>query len=189
MLLSLGSPPPAFTLADFGKVGAKPFSLASAAPGRPIVVMFICNHCPFVKHIRAELAKLGKDYMGKATVVAINPNDVENYPDDRPELMTAEAAAAGYSFPYLYDETQETAKAYSAACTPDFFVFDSTHKLSYRGQLDASRPGNGVPVTGADLRAAIDAAIGGKPANIEQQPSMGCNIKWKEGNEPTYHSA
>jgi thiol-disulfide isomerase/thioredoxin len=148
--------------------------------------MFICNHCPFVKHVRDQLAQLGKDYAGKVGVVAINPNDVTNYPDDRPELMTVEAKAGGYTFPYLYDATQEVAKAYKAACTPDFFLFDASRRLVYRGQLDESRPGNGLPVTGRDLRAAMDAVAGGKAVVQPQKPSMGCNIKWIAGREPEY---
>ena len=152
-----------------------------------LLVMFICNHCPFVKHIRAELAKLGRDYAAKgAGIVAISSNDAENYPDDSPAKMKAEAAAAGYTFPYLYDESQAAAKAYNAACTPDFFLFDKARKLVYRGQLDSSRPSNGQPVTGADLRAALDAVLAGKPAAAQQWPSIGCNIKWKPGNEPAY---
>src|SRR4051812_4137191 len=154
MMLELGAQAPAFVLPDFGAgvPAGRSVSLdAVASPGgkaRPFVVMFICNHCPFVKHVRDQLAQLGKDYAGRVGFAAINPNDVANYPDDRPELMTVEAKAAGYTFPYLYDATQEVAKAYMAACTPDFFVFDGTRRLVYRGQLDDSRPGSGVPVTG-----------------------------------------
>jgi thiol-disulfide isomerase/thioredoxin len=193
MMLELGSQAPAFTLPDYGggSPAGKQVSLDQvASPGgkpRPFLVMFICNHCPFVKHVRDQLAKLGKDYAGSVGVVAINANDVANYPDDRPELMTAEARAAGYTFPYLYDATQEVAKAYKAACTPDFFLFDKARRLVYRGQLDDSRPQSGVPVTGADLRAAMDAVMAGKPAAATQKPSMGCNIKWKAGSEPEYY--
>jgi thiol-disulfide isomerase/thioredoxin len=152
--------------------------------GRPVLVMFICNHCPFVKHIRDQLASLGRDYVGRADVIAISSNDVENYPDDSPEMMKKEAAEAGYSFPYLFDESQDVAKAFSAACTPDFFLFDTDHRLVYRGQLDSSRPNNGMPVTGDDLRAALDAAIAGESVSPAQVPSIGCNIKWKPGNAP-----
>jgi len=152
-----------------------------------LLVMFICNHCPFVKHIRTELARLGKDYQQRGVaVVAINSNDANKYPDDSPAKMKQEASDAGYSFPYLVDASQEVAKAYGAACTPDFFVFDGDLRLAYRGQLDDSRPGNSVPVTGSDLRAALDAVLAGKPAADLQKPSIGCNIKWIPGNEPAY---
>jgi hypothetical protein len=148
--------------------------------------MVICNHCPFVKHIRAELARFGRDYQARGlAMVALSANDVANYPDDSPAKI-AEAAET-YPFPYLYDESQTVAKAYRAACTPDFFLFDADRKLVYRGQFDASRPGNNVPVTGADLRAAADAVLVGRPVSPEQKPSIGCNIKWKAGNEPDYY--
>jgi thiol-disulfide isomerase/thioredoxin len=191
MMLELGAAAPAFLLPDFGATGAgKAVSLDAVAgtggQARPFVVMFVCNHCPFVKHVRDQLAQIGKDYAARVGVVAINPNDVVNYPDDRTELMTVEAKAAGYTFPYLYDATQEVAKAYKAACTPDFFLFDKSRRLVYRGQLDDSRPQSGIPVTGKDLRAALDAVVGGKPAPQPQRPSMGCNIKWKKGSEPEY---
>lgn len=187
MRLPLGASAPDFNLPDYapGANGRK-VSRADTARGKPLIVMFICNHCPFVKHIRSQLAQLAKDYAGKAAFVAINPNDVENYPDDAPPLMTAEAQEAGYTFPYLYDEMQSAAKAYSAACTPDFFLFDAGNKLIYRGQLDASRPGNGIAVTGNDLRGALDAAVANRPVAARQLPSIGCNIKWKTGNEPDY---
>jgi thiol-disulfide isomerase/thioredoxin len=147
----------------------------------------MCNHCPVVKHIRPGLAQLARDYQTrKVAVVAISSNDVANYPDDSPAKMAAEVKSAGYIFPYLYDETQEVAKAYRAACTPDFYIFDKDQRLAYRGQFDDSRPGNGVPVTGKDLRAALDAVLAGKPASSNQKPSIGCNIKWKAGNEPDY---
>jgi len=150
-------------------------------------VMFICNHCPFVKHVADQLAALGRDYLPRGIgVVAISSNDVSAHPADSPEQMVHEAEDRGYAFPYLYDESQEVAHAYHAACTPDFFLFNASRKLVYRGQLDASRPGNDVPVTGADLRAAIDAVLVGKPVATEQRPSLGCNIKWKPGNEPAY---
>ncbi len=160
----------------------------------PLLVMFICNHCPYVKHVADELARIGKDYLPKGVgIVAIMSNDVENYPDDAPDKMKAEKAARGYPFPYLYDETQEVAKAYTAACTPDFFLFDAGHKLAYRGQLDDTRPhriasgqydARDGAAHGKDLRAALDAVLAGKVPSGEQKPSMGCNIKWKPGREP-----
>ncbi len=147
----------------------------------------MCNHCPYVKHIRAGLAQFARDYQkNRVAVVGINSNDVRNYPADAPDKMAEEIRSAGYAFPYLYDETQAVAKAYHAACTPDLFVFDGEQRLAYRGQFDDSRPGNGVPVTGKDLRAAVDALLQGKPPSSTQKPSMGCNIKWKAGNEPEY---
>lgn len=149
--------------------------------------MFICNHCPYVKHVRGELAKIGREYQAKdVAVIAINSNDATKYPADSPEKMKQESQEAGYTFPYLFDETQEIAKTYRAACTPDFFLFDGKQKLVYRGQLDDSRPGNNVPVTGKDLRAALEAVLSGQPVSPKQTPSMGCNIKWKPGNEPAY---
>lgn len=155
--------------------------------GRPLLVMFVCNHCPFVKHVRDQLAALGREFGERGFgIVAINSNDVENYPADSPDKMATEAAEAGYSFPYLFDATQEVAKAYRAACTPDFFVFDSAHKLVYRGQLDDSRPGNDRPVTGRDLRGAMEAVLAGGPVSRAQLPSIGCNIKWRVGNAPEY---
>ena len=182
-MLPLGTAAPDFRLPD---TSGKSVAVADFA-GKPLLVAFICNHCPFVKHIRAGLAQLARDYQPSAVaVVAINSNDVENYPDDAPDKMKAEAKSAGYTFPYLYDESQSVAKAYRAACTPDFYLFDKDHRLAYRGQFDDSRPGNGVPVTGKDLRAALDAVLAGKPASVNQKPSIGCNIKWKAGNEPEY---
>jgi peroxiredoxin len=156
--------------------------------GKPaLLVAFICNHCPFVKHVAAGFAKLAKDYQKRGVaVVAINSNDAKNYPDDSPEKMAEEVKIRGYTFPYLYDETQETAKAYGAACTPDFYVFDEDRKLVYRGQMDSSRPSSGRPVTGEDLRAALDAVLDGQSPSVKQKPSIGCNIKWKAGNEPPY---
>ncbi len=146
-----------------------------------------CNHCPYVKHVRHELAALCKDYQTKGVaVVGISSNDVSTHPDDSPEMMAREKAETGYTFPYLYDESQAVAKAYQAACTPDFFLFDKAQKLVYRGQMDGSRPGNLIPVTGKDLRSALDAVLSGKPVAADQRPSMGCNIKWKRGNEPNY---
>ncbi len=175
-MVALGSPAPGFTLPD--TVSGETVSLVDFE-GRPVLVMFICNHCPFVKHVRDELAAIGRDYADQAGIVAISSNDVDNYPDDSPSKMKAEAGEAGYTFPYLYDETQTIARAYEAACTPDFFVYDASHRLAYRGQLDDSRPGNDVPVTGRDLRAALDAVVAGRDAPTEQKPSIGCNIKWK----------
>jgi len=150
-------------------------------------VIFMCNHCPYVKHVAGGLAALAREYQRKGVaVVGINPNDAANYPDDAPEKMAEEVKARGYTFPYLYDETQAVAKAYRAACTPDFYLFDKRRKLVYRGQMDSSRPNSGLPVTGEDLRAALDAVLTGRPLPSNQKPSIGCNIKWKPGNEPDY---
>ncbi|MBC8095781.1 MAG: thioredoxin family protein [Akkermansiaceae bacterium] len=182
-MLPLGTAAPDFRLPD---VSGKNVSLADLR-GKPLVVAFVCNHCPYVKHIRAGLAQLGRDYLPKGVlIVAISSNDVENYPQDGPELMQAEAKEAGYMFPYLYDATQAVAKAYRAACTPDFYLFDQDHRLVYRGQFDDSRPKNGLPVTGKDLRGALDALLAGRPLSSNQKPSIGCNIKWKSGSEPEY---
>jgi peroxiredoxin len=186
-MLPLGTTAPDFSLPN---VDGRTVSLADAVGPKGTVVMFICNHCPFVKHVADQLAALGRDVMTLGIgVVAISSNDVSAHPADSPEQMVHEAEDRGYPFPYLYDEAQEVAKAYHAACTPDFFLFDAARKLVYRGQLDASRPGNELPVTGADLRAAIDAVLAGRPVAAEQRPSLGCNIKWKPGNEPAYFSA
>jgi peroxiredoxin len=183
-MLALGTDAPEFSLPD---TGGKTVSLGDFEGRRGMLVMFICNHCPFVKHIAEELAKLGAEYQEKGiAIVAINSNDVKNYPADSPEQMVAEVESRGYTFPYLYDETQEVAKAYRAACTPDFFLFDADRKLYYRGQLDSSRPDSGIPVTGEDLRSAMDALLAGKDSPDEQNPSIGCNIKWIAGNEPDY---
>jgi peroxiredoxin len=185
-MLPLGTTAPDFSLTN---VDGRTVSLADAAGPKGTVVMFICNHCPFVKHVADQLAALGRDVMPLGIgVVAISSNDVSTHPADSPEQMVHEAEDRGYPFPYLYDESQAVAKDYHAACTPDFFLFDAGRKLVYRGQLDASRPGNEIPVTGADLRAAIDAVLAGKPVATEQRPSLGCNIKWKPGNEPSYFS-
>jgi peroxiredoxin len=181
-MLGLGTLAPAFRLPDFdGKVVSRDdFKNAPA-----LVVAFICSHCPFVKHVRAEFARYAREYQAKGlAVVAINANDIETYPQDGPRGMAEEARAVGYTFPYLLDESQTTAKAYRAACTPDFYLFDSTQRLVYRGQFDASRPGNAIAVTGADLRAASDAVLDRGPVSQDQHPSIGCNIKWKKGNEP-----
>ena len=163
-------------------------SLDEAADARAYLVMFICNHCPFVKHVADELARIAADYGPKGVAVfAINSNDIENYPDDGPEAMEAEAAARGYTFPYLLDRDQSVAKAYEAACTPDFYLFDAGRLLVYRGQLDDSRPGNDLPVDGHDLRRAIDAVLENRAVAEAQTPSLGCNIKWIRGNEPSYY--
>lgn len=154
---------------------------------KALLVMFICNHCPFVKHVAAELAAIGREYQPKGVgIVAINSNNVATHPDDSPAKMVEAAKAWGFTFPYLFDESQSVARAYRAACTPDFFLYDAKRILVYRGQLDASRPGNGIPVTGKDLRVALEAVIEGKAVPAEQKPSIGCNIKWKPGNEPAY---
>jgi peroxiredoxin len=177
MELTLGTPAPDFTLSDV--VSGKTVRLNDFR-GRPgLLVMFICTHCPYVKHVEKGLAALGNDYAGKLGIVAISSNDADAYPDDSPEGLKEQASRLGFSFPYLYDESQQVARAYKAACTPDFFLFDRDLNLVYRGQFDASRPGNGVPVTGADLREAMDAVIAGRPVTSNQRPSIGCNIKWK----------
>ncbi len=184
-MLALGTKAPDFQLPDV--VSGQTISLATFAGKQALVVMFICRHCPFVKHVQAQLAKIGQDYEGKDVgIVAISSNDVRSHPEDAPELLKQMAISLGFHFPYCYDATQEVAKAYQAACTPDFFVFDSQFKLVYRGQLDDSRPSNDKPVTGKDLRAAIDAVLAGQPVNPVQIPSIGCSIKWKPGNEPNY---
>jgi len=183
-MLPLGTKAPDFTLPD---TDGNMVSLRDFAGKDALLVMFICNHCPYVKHLKEALAKLGSEYHGKGVgIVAINSNDVANYPDDSPDKMKEDARRFKYPFPYLYDESQEVAKAYHAACTPDFFVFDEEQQLAYRGQFDDSRPGNEVPLTGKDLRAALDAVLKGMPAPETQKPSMGCNIKWKSGNAPDY---
>lgn len=184
-MLPLGTPLPHFELPDV--VSGERFS-SSVLSGRPgILVMFICRHCPYVIHVQDELSRLGKDYGEKGLgIVAISSNDVDNYPDDHPERLKAMARDLGLAFPYCYDESQQIAKAFTAACTPDFFLFDADQRLVYRGQLDDSRPGNGKPVTGKDLRAAIDAVLVKQPVNQDQRPSAGCNIKWKPGGIPSY---
>lgn len=184
-MLSLGTKAPDFQLRDV--VSGETISLSTFTEKKALLVMFICRHCPFVKHVQEELAKLGKDYLQRDLgIVAISANDVKNYPDDAPDLLKAMATELDFKFPLCYDETQETAKIYTAACTPDFFLFDGEQKLFYRGQLDDSRPSNGKPVTGKDLRNAIDTVLAGKSLTEEQKPSIGCNIKWKPGNEPDY---
>lgn len=176
-MLPLGTPAAPFTLPD--TVSGKTLSLAQLRSDHATVLMFICNHCPYVKHVQGELVRLATDYQPRGVAfVAISSNDVVNYPADAPEKMKLEAESHGYPFPYLYDKTQSVAHAYGAACTPDFFVFDGALSLAYRGRLDASTPGNGKPNDGRDLRAALDAILAGKPVAAEQKPSMGCNIKW-----------
>ncbi len=183
-MLPLGTKAPDFSLVN---VDGKIVSLADLKDAPALLVIFMCNHCPFVKHLADPLARFTAEYLDKGVaVVGISSNDVANYPADSPEQMVAEAEARGYQFPYLYDDTQEVAKSYHAACTPDFFLFDRDRKLVYRGQFDDSRPDSGTPVTGADLRAAIDAVLAGKKPSDIQRPSIGCNIKWKPGNEPDY---
>jgi peroxiredoxin len=176
-MVPLGTLAPDFRLAD---TDSKTVARDDFKDAPALLVMFICNHCPFVKHIRNGLAQFARDYQGRGlAIVAINSNDVVAYPADSPANMAKEKQSAGYVFPYLYDETQRVAQAYRAACTPDFFLFDRARRLVYRGQFDGSRPSNGRPVTGADLRAAADAVLAGKPAPLEQTPSIGCNIKWR----------
>jgi len=184
-MLPLGTSAPDFMLRDV-TTGAT-VSLADSDDKPVVLVMFISNHCPYVKHVADELARIGRDYAGEGVaVVAIGANDVENYPDDAPAHMVEFAAERGFTFGYLYDETQAVARAYRAACTPDFYVFDTERALVYRGQLDGSRPSNDVPIDGRDLRTALDAALNGEPVPEPQLPSMGCNIKWKPGHEPDY---
>jgi len=186
-MLTLGTKAPSFSLPD---TNGTTVSLSDFADAPAVLVIFMCNHCPFVKHIRTQLAKLVEDYQAKGVaIVGINSNDVDNFPDDSPANMAKEVAEAGYTFPYLYDESQDVAKAYRAACTPDFYLFDGDHKLVYRGQMDDSRPGNNVPVTGEDLRAALDAVLAGRQVPADQKASIGCNIKWKAGSEPDYFTA
>jgi peroxiredoxin len=186
-MLALGTRAPDFQLPDTeGRLVSRDDH--AAAPG--LLVMFLCNHCPYVQHIRGGLAEFAREYQAKRlAIVAINANDVASYPDDSPEKMKAEKARYGYVFPYLYDESQAVAKAYAAACTPDFFLFDGARRLVYRGQFDDSRPGNGAAVTGKDLRAACEALLSGGPVASDQRPSIGCNIKWKAGNAPSYFGA
>jgi len=183
-MLSLGTQAPDFSLPD---TEGNLVSLSDFRDAPALLVIFMCNHCPFVKHVAQGLAKLAQQYQAKGVaIVGINSNDVQSFPEDSPANMKKEAARHGYTFPYLYDETQKVAKAYRAACTPDFFLFDRQRRLVYRGQMDDSRPGSKIPVTGKDLRAALDAVLAGQPVPEVQKPSMGCNIKWKAGNEPDY---
>jgi len=184
-MLELGTKAPGFELPDV--VTGERVSLSDFEGKRAMLVMFICRHCPYVRHVRGELARLGRDFADSdLAIVAISSNDPIEYPEDAPESLAQEAREAGYAFPYLFDETQEVAKAYTAACTPDFFLFDADRALVYRGQLDDSRPRNGLPVTGKDLRAAIEAVVSGEPVSDDQRASIGCSIKWRAGNEPAY---
>ncbi|MBI3355164.1 MAG: thioredoxin family protein [Nitrospirae bacterium] len=185
VMLPLGTAAPAFALRDV--VSGQICSLDSFIGKTALLVMFICRHCPYVVHVEQELAKIGRDYRDRALgIVAISSNDPAEYPDDAPPRLKEMALRLGFTFPFCYDETQDVAKAYRAACTPDFYLFDRDRKLVYRGQLDDSRPGNSKPVTGRDLRAAIEAVLTGKPIGSDQQASIGCSIKWKHGNAPSY---
>jgi thiol-disulfide isomerase/thioredoxin len=186
-MLPLGTTAPYFRLID---PHGKWVSSEDSKDARALLVVFICNHCPYVKHIRSHFASLAKEYQARGVgIVGINSNDVEGYPDEGPEKMAEEIQQVGYAFPYLYDESQEVAKAFRAACTPDFYLFDGERRLVYRGQFDDSRPGNGRSVTGEDLRTALDALLAGLPVPEKQKPSVGCNIKWKRGNAPDYFSS
>jgi peroxiredoxin len=180
-MISLGTSAPDFSLPDTeGNI----VSLSDFERAPALLVVFMCNHCPFVKHILKDFIELAKEYQEEGVaVVAISANDVDGFPEDSPEMMTQKAKEAGFTFPYLYDETQEVARAYQATCTPDFFLYDKERKLVYRGQMDDSRPGNNVPITGSDLRVALEAVLKGEKVPAKQRPSMGCNIKWKKGNE------
>ncbi|MEO1526991.1 MAG: thioredoxin family protein [Planctomycetota bacterium] len=183
-MLPLGTTAPPFSLPD---TDGRTVSVSDFVGKKALLIMFICNHCPYVKHVADQLKVLGDDYLSKdVAVLAISSNDADAYPDDNPEAMAKEKAERGYAFPYLFDGDQAVAKAYAAACTPDFYLFDGEQKLVYRGQLDTSRPNSGIPVTGEDLRAAIDAVLAGESPTDDQRASLGCNIKWKDGNEPDY---
>ena len=184
-MIELGTAAPDFSLPD--AVSGKTISLASFPGSKGLLVMFLCPHCPYVKHIQSTLAALLKEYAGALLgIVAIGSNDAAQFPEDGPDGLRAQAKELGFDFPYCYDESQAVAQAYRAACTPDFFLFDGTRKLAYRGQMDGARPKNDTPVTGSDLRAALDAVLAGRPVDPQQRPSIGCNIKWKKGNEPAY---
>lgn len=184
-MLPLGTPAPAFALPD--TVTGRTVAVGDFADSPLLLIAFICNHCPFVKHILDGFVALARDFATRGlAVVAISSNDIVSHPDDAPEQMARIAGSKGFTFPYLYDESQEVAKAYQAVCTPEFFLFDRDRRLVYRGQFDASRPGNGIPVTGADLRAACDALLAGRPLTREQRPSVGCSIKWQAGREPDW---
>jgi peroxiredoxin len=184
-MLGLGTPAPDFQLPDV--VSGSTIQLSSFAGKKALLVIFLSRHCPYVQHVKEELARLGKDYASQPIgIVAISPNFVEQYPDDAPPHLAEMAAELGITYPICYDESQEAAKAYQAACTPDIYLFDANRRLVYRGQLDGSRPSNGIPVTGKDLRAALDAVLSGRPVDPDQKPSLGCNIKWRPGNEPQY---
>jgi peroxiredoxin len=185
LMLPLGTEAPDFSLPDV--VTGRMVSSSDLDGAKGLLVVFLCRHCPYVKHVRAGIAALGRDYGDRdVRIVAISSNDPVAYPDDAPESLAEEARDAGYAFPVLFDETQEVAKSYTAACTPDFFVFGPDRTLVYRGQMDGSRPGNGVPVTGEDLRAALDALLEDRPVPGDQLPSVGCSIKWRPGNEPEW---
>jgi len=187
-MLPLGTKAPDFTLRDV--ISERDVSLGDFDGSKGMLVMFICNHCPYVQHVRDELARFGMDYQDSDLgIVAISANDSDQYPDDGPDAMRKEAVRYGYTFPYLFDTDQSVAAAYTAMCTPDFFLFDSNRELAYRGRFDESRPNSGIAVTGADLRAAVNAVLSGQPASSEQWPSMGCSIKWKPGNTPAYVGA
>jgi peroxiredoxin len=184
-MLELGTKAPEFSLKD--AISGKTYDLKKFRGNKALLVIFICNHCPYVKLIKESLVEYASDYMPKGVgIVAISSNDVENYPEDGPDKMKEDAEEYGYPFPYLYDETQEVAKAYKAACTPDLFLFDEALELKYRGQFDDARPGNDIEPTGNDLREATDKILADKEVSEDQTPSIGCNIKWKEGNEPDY---
>jgi peroxiredoxin len=176
-MMPLGMAAPAFTLPEVST--GRQVSMAEFAPGQPLLVMFICRHCPFVVHVQSELARLGRDYAGRVAIVAISSNDAATHPADAPASLAQMVKEQDFTFPFLYDESQAVARAFGAECTPDFFVFDGERKLAYRGQLDSSRPSNQQPVSGADLRAALDALVAGRPVNPDQRSSIGCNIKWK----------
>ena len=187
-MIELGSDLPAFSLPDV-RTGQTVF-FPGAATGNPILVMFICRHCPYVVHVKGELARIGRDYAGKVDIAAISSNDAGYVDEDSPEGLKEMAEESGFLFPLFYDESQDVAKSFGAACTPDFFLFDADRRLAYRGQLDSSRPGSKIPVDGSDLRAAMDALLNGESPSEQQRPSTGCNIKWKAGNQPVYyHSA
>ena len=183
-MVPLGTQAPSFSLPD---TEGKAVSLDDYEGSPALLVVFLCNHCPFVKHVLPHFVELAREYQKRGVgIVGISSNDVSNYPDDAPEKMAELSQTMDFSFPYLYDESQQVARAYGAACTPDFYLFDREGRLVYRGQMDDSRPGNGRPLTGADLRAAMDAVLDGRPVSDDQKPSIGCNIKWKPGNEPEY---
>jgi peroxiredoxin len=184
-MLPLGTTAPDFAIADV--VSGRTVTLQDFDDQDALLVMFICRHCPYVAHVRPAIAGLAREHVGSGLgIVAISANDPDAYPEDAPGGLATEAVEAGYTFPYLFDETQEVAKAYTAACTPDFFLFDADRALVYRGQLGDSRPSNGLPVTGKDLRAAIEAVLSGEPVSDDQRASIGCSIKWRAGNEPAY---
>jgi peroxiredoxin len=184
-MLDLGTTAPDFSLPDVAT--GRMVGPATFAGSKALLVMFLCRHCPFVKHVEDELARIGRDYQSRDVgIVAVSSNDAASHPDDAPASLAEMAREVGFPFPFVYDETQAVAKRYRAACTPDFFLFDADRRLAYRGQLDDSRPSNGVPVTGRDLRGALDAVLAGRPVVSSQRPSVGCNIKWKQGNEPDY---